>query len=562
MSRISVKEFEERLDRCFVDFTVTDYKNYVKSKADQISPHNRELFVAELEKMRRNEASQRKITEDEKPEPGSDEYVAAWLEKIEVFQEMYDDLANRYENGEYDEDEYERMSDRYYGGSYFYDDDLDFVDLNGFDELCDEGYEVFIAAQDLFASGHYNHARKLYEKMIEVMNGMDYEVYSIYSEQEGVSFIEELSRFIRCVYLTESMPRRAEAMYAIMQKEMFDSSQINLGTVIECASEELDGLSEFLPVWREYLLNQPVTADSNCLVREAVKMIGGAEGTKQLALERGKQYPEAYLDWIAHENGNGRDITDICLHAMQQLESPGVGVAICGYLAEQSEKNGDTANCLVAWKKAFSYKKSIRHLVNMLKYAKIENCYHESLTYALDEIGSLPDLDDKRYYTFHVHLFGSEVDDAYSICKDDAELGWSYNISNVPIIMGYLMKLLSKGKRKAEIDRFWKHYSRELNDGCEYDNIIEGSIDAIELSSAQKEKYYKWCEDICGKRVDSIVSNQHRNAYDRAAMALVACSEVKAVLYGAHEGSALINEYLAKYPRHNKFQAAVRDSRK
>ncbi|MCL1982187.1 MAG: hypothetical protein FWG53_03705 [Clostridiales bacterium] len=563
MSRISVKEFEERLARCFVDFTVADYKNYVKSKAEQIPPHNRELFITELEAVIKADAPRRKYAESATPAPGSDEYVDMWLDRIDAFQENYDDLAYRYENGEYDEDEYERMTGRYYGGSYFYDDDIDFADLNGFDTLCEEGYEIFLAAKDLFVEGHYWHARKLYEKAVAVINDMDYELYSLRSEPEGVDFIDELSRFVRCIYLTEEMASRPEAMYAYMQAGMFGGDKINLTSVIECAREDLDGIGEFLPIWNEYLMTQPVTSNSSSLIREAAKMIGGADGTKQLALEHGNQYPEAYLDWIMLAKSEKADITDICLHALSELESSDAAIKICMHLAEQSEENGNTGNCLYAWKKAFYYKKDIRHLVNMLKYAKIENRYQESLAYALDEIGNLPSKEDKRFLTFHIRLLGSEVDDAYQICKDDAELGWSYNISNVPIIMGYMMKLLSKDKdkHKAMIDRFWAHYSRELNDGCGYDDLVNDSINSTDLDDEQREKYYTWCEEICGKRVDSIVSNQHRNAYERAAMALVACSEAKSILYGTYEGTALIDKYLAKYPRHNKFHAAVRNNR-
>lgn len=85
-------------------------------------------------------------------------------------------------------------------------------------------------------------------------------------------------------------------------------------------------------------------------------------------------------------------------------------------------------------------------------------------------------------------------------------------------------------------------------------DFIKGSI---KLTKEQEEFYLKWCKDEIGRRVDAIVSNQHRGSYHKAAGLLVAMAETLANRGERQEDMDLIERYRNKYPRHTAFKSEV-----
>jgi hypothetical protein len=67
---------------------------------------------------------------------------------------------------------------------------------------------------------------------------------------------------------------------------------------------------------------------------------------------------------------------------------------------------------------------------------------------------------------------------------------------------------------------------------------------------------------VAQRRVDAIVSNQHRGSYDKAALLLAACVELLRRLGQAQEAAARLDEARERFARHRAFQielqAAVR----
>ena len=77
------------------------------------------------------------------------------------------------------------------------------------------------------------------------------------------------------------------------------------------------------------------------------------------------------------------------------------------------------------------------------------------------------------------------------------------------------------------------------------------------LLICQEEFYLKWCRDEIGRRVDAIVSNQHRGSYHKAAGLLVAMAETLANREERQDGMDFIDRYKNKYPRHTAFKSDV-----
>ncbi|HZK85229.1 MAG TPA: hypothetical protein VFC58_11230 [Desulfosporosinus sp.] len=79
----------------------------------------------------------------------------------------------------------------------------------------------------------------------------------------------------------------------------------------------------------------------------------------------------------------------------------------------------------------------------------------------------------------------------------------------------------------------------------------------MHLNRDQEEFYLKWCTDEIGRRIDAIVSNQHRGSYYNAAGLLVAMAETFANREEKQEGIDLIERYRNKYPRHTAFKSEI-----
>jgi len=93
-----------------------------------------------------------------------------------------------------------------------------------------------------------------------------------------------------------------------------------------------------------------------------------------------------------------------------------------------------------------------------------------------------------------------------------------------------------------------------------YQKLFDNIKGSIQLTLEQEEFYLKWCKDEIGRRVDAIVSNQHRGSYHKAAGLLVAMAETLANREAKQEGMDLIERYRSKYPRHTAFKSEVKEA--
>jgi len=95
---------------------------------------------------------------------------------------------------------------------------------------------------------------------------------------------------------------------------------------------------------------------------------------------------------------------------------------------------------------------------------------------------------------------------------------------------------------------------RGLQKGSE--EILRG-LQKASVSEEQKHRYLSWALETGRKRIEQIVSNKHRGAYDRAAETLGALAECY-LLNGEEEKSrSLIDEY--RNQRYNRYPAFRRE---
>ena len=75
-----------------------------------------------------------------------------------------------------------------------------------------------------------------------------------------------------------------------------------------------------------------------------------------------------------------------------------------------------------------------------------------------------------------------------------------------------------------------------------YDEIISG-LKQTKHTEANKTEYLKWAEKIGKSRIEHIVSNKHRRAYERAAQVLGSLAEVYAATGQKNKAVNILHKY-------------------
>jgi len=79
------------------------------------------------------------------------------------------------------------------------------------------------------------------------------------------------------------------------------------------------------------------------------------------------------------------------------------------------------------------------------------------------------------------------------------------------------------------------------------------------VSEEEIESCVEWLEAIIDKRINAIVSGKYRRKYEDVALLAAALGEVKESLGFESAKWDILNEYLARYPKHRAFREALRE---
>ena len=149
-------------------------------------------------------------------------------------------------------------------------------------------------------------------------------------------------------------------------------------------------------------------------------------------------------------------------------------------------------------------------------------------------------------------LMAGRLEDAFHEGSTEKSVGWSSG--KVGILFASILSVLTGNNHKTvTIQSLLKEHARNFSG-----EIIKGLM-LVSLTESKKQQYLVWADNICRERVEQIVSNQHRNAYDRAARAMGAVAECYVHLNKKDNAIRLLNEFVrTKFPRHSAFRAEVK----
>jgi len=174
----------------------------------------------------------------------------------------------------------------------------------------------------------------------------------------------------------------------------------------------------------------------------------------------------------------------------------------------------------------------------------------------------------------HAYLLAGDWDAAYHLAVPEQVLGWSSSHNTQGLVVSCClvqMSGVSPGQLPPNLTQLWhwelqnstgfvSWYSADAGEASLLVHLQQAYTEClpeVSLTSDQQAAFLTWCLDIVRRRVDAIVSNQHRGSYDRAALLLTSCTEVLRLLGKAQEARALLGDIRQQFRRHRAFQAEL-----
>jgi tetratricopeptide (TPR) repeat protein len=552
MAALSYKEFIEEVRTRISRFTADDFRSLILYWASEEPSSTRQEFLNKL--IPRERGKQETLPD-----------ATRLIEGIEAF-------AQRVEDGDYCD-------------GWGWDDDIHEERDWGDESWAREMDGFFLQTRSLLLQGDYESGEGAYLKLFSVLEmgeepghlpGADY------ANMLEVDLNEQVALFLRCVYMNSAPEQRPASIYDAMNKYRYLGSGIKLKSITGALDVSLPDFDVFLADWIEFLKNQDHWQVSEWL-REAVIMKGGVPAIAEFAREYAATYPLAYMDWIRALEAEGD--TDVIIRVAREGLSRiprdyTVRAEVADVIAKLGESRDDLQLKLEGHKESFYSSPSMERLVDLYTTAIECGCFEEIREEAEQRMAELRSrsgtLSNNGYNRerhmayvrdgvfFNALLLAGKYEEVFEHCRKAGPLGWSNSDNPKPVMVAYLMIVLSKGGEGAKVLlKQWEDAIGQTSGHGDaeyigkYRSVIEHTITTIALTGEQEQFFLRWCMDEVGKRVDAIVGNQHRGSYHKAAGLLVAMAETLAKRGERQEGVNLIEKYRSRYPRHSAFRNEV-----
>lgn len=546
-SKMTLKNFVEEYTKILNMYDSEQLKSILISMANDVDPKERTTFITKLI-----------LKQSVKTE-----WIMPGKEILEEIDSLIEDIRAQSEE-EPDWSEYDDEDDT----------------LGEFAEFIPSLHKLFNDAEALFNNAECDNAQKAYATLFTIFEIQDdYGRGISIHDLENFDFDEASARYLRSVYLSEKPGNRVNGLLkAMTQLSNIDYIHPKLDDVINISIDPLPEFNLFLEEWIQVIKSKK-EPEFDDWYREAIFLLQGVSGLETIAKNEGVQRPKIYFDWANAliKDKNYEAALDAIHYALEQLPKNkpiradvGELKIICGV-----ELNNKAIQFQGQWT-SFESKPDLSKLINL--YHKVEL----SKKTALMQEASLLINQHKQNTSnsiegysrptaslqMHAYLLSNQQEQAFKLAQENSPLGWSSDENAQPLFIAYcLVRLTNQPIHKLPtsikniftqaLDKskgIWlydqKHQELLKRLECAYETLFATS-DQI------PNEVFDWCLKIAQSRVHGIVSNQHRRAYDRAALLTAACA---ATLKYINPGKAILffNEIKNAFPRHSSFQAELR----
>ncbi len=560
---LALKPYLEAVENCCRKLSYEELCELIRKIAQEASPQERALFLARLELRPESKEAMTEVDLDD--------------ELVERIRDLKEEIAERQETIE-DGTYYEEYGG-YDGYGDYYDDEIDIIS----DEQREELGTLFAEANHLFLANELVSAGKAYRSLLNMFGSVgdddeeEEEVTFYYSFSEydvKINWRETRSRYCRCVYETSPSEERVVRMSQAMELNvnLFESgytpSEGNyplLQDVFDARAGELPDWEDFLKAW-QHALAEKTNNRAAILFLEAVNWLEGVAG---VAREVRKQHiPVGYLFWLDQLTSKQvwQEAGEIAQEALDSMPEGKLRAQAAEIMSLAGVETGNQSLILTGKREFFYSTPDVSSLASLVEEAGRQDVRNDELEKVLNFLNTKEHVVRLRV---QVLLMLGCLDDASKLVDTEKALGWSSGGTGIGVFFGGLLTALTHAdaqgvtiqallKRYAGTGYSYAIYSSNTQgsgpDALILQEILQG-LQNLPMEDAKKQEWLAFAKKMGGGRIDSIVSNQHRKAYARAAEVLGALMECYLLNEQPTEARALVEIYRnQKYKRHSAFR--------
>jgi hypothetical protein len=560
-SKMALRPYIEAIEKYCDQLSQAELTSVIVNLAKEKPVGQRQSFLSKL-----HDYSPEKKTSSNEDSSKSD-----LCEQIQALKEDMQERSESIDDGSYwdtlDRDEYD----------YGYDEEPDYVS----DDQADELISYFKEAEQHFLNNRLELAKGIYRQLFDLCDEFDEWKYTIPSSTDTFDLREAKAQYCRCVYETSKKKDRIDETMGAMEIDASVSdtrlivnreSSPMLQDVMDAKTGDMKGWDDFLKGWNS-ALKKHQSHRAHILLLEVTLFLKGVKGVSSLARKWGKIQPRGYLYWIQglFDKQEYTSASSACLEALKTLPNSAFREQVADYLMQCGENLKDRESVLTGKREKFRSSSGETNLLDLIDEANRQGVREKELDSLRSVFKKPMDLygSEKNLHTKYLLLTG-DVKAAYDDDKKPKCVGWSYGKTG--LVFGSVLYLVSgKSDEAITIKNLLERYANKSSGYSDffesasgtrnitmYEEILEG-LQQCTLATTDHKLLFNWAKKIGCSRIDHIVSNKHRKAYERAATVLGALSECYILLDKKAEAQQLTNTfYVEKYNRYPAFKQEVK----
>jgi len=490
------------------------------------------------------------------------------LDDIEALKESIEERIRSIEDGSYWDDP------DVWGDDGYYEEEPDYISEDQGEELG----SFFDDAERLFLDDRLEDARKVYGALFKLIHNIKEE--ADFSPRSEIDIREARARYCRCVYETSNMDKRLDELIGAMEVDVsnlyneneYDEDYPLMQDVVDARPGEMEDLESFLPAWKKALTKRGTKGRPAGLLLETVHRLEGINGVSRLAKEWKNSQPQGYLFWlnILKKENDQKGIIRVSIEGLKALKEGEPRERVAGFMIDAAKELNDAHHILLGRRERFFSYMSDQNLLDLVDEATTQGERDNELDTVTRFFEGRKAIDEGKELYARALLMSGNLDRAFALAKNEKDVGWSYG-NNAGVVFGAVLSVLADHSEKAgTIKTLLKDYANKrsvyserfsTDDGKSisfYDEIIKGLTQNRETKS-QAEGYLSWAEKIGKRRIEHIVSNKHRRAYERAAKVLGSLAEAYMAMGQKSKAAKILHKYYSeKYNRFSAFRSEVK----
>lgn len=412
----------------------------------------------------------------------------------------------------------------------------------------------------------------------------------VYHDLLNCDLVRVILDTLYCAYRAVPMKERPGVLYEILVNA--GRNEITLEAVMQHGDDELPDFQEFLALWIAYL-GEREGREADRLVKEAVNLLNDASAAVSYAKKYASVHPGIYLDILENEkSADANAMVSIGIQAMNLIPEKfmirsEVALKTAEYVVRANEKQSLLEMCyFVAYESDTSAVNYIRALLNGYgtekKRGELRQVFMTTNgnrdSYAIigrSHTGSEREENslDKNGLLLLRFLDGQFADVLEEGLNESEALGWTGTFMKQGIAL-YLLYLYESGQLKqgmsvmvdmvkTVMEFSKKEYQKglympdEVNEKELFYGLFSEWKSIMQMEPKIRTRAIEKIESLLEKRIEGIMSGNHRNYYGECAAYLAALGEVKESLgeFGAKQ--RLMTSYKDKYSRRSAFRAEM-----